>query len=472
MLPTFTVRPHCENCGRDFTAEKYLAQHRGRCRGPPRPHDQPQLQLRSQTGFLKESRHRPAAEAHHTVIVESDQEEGDQQPRNMDESPREQETQGPQEGREEPTNGREDQEEGNQRGNPAGDTLGAGATQQTNNEQLLQRGANQADSLPPAEGRPTRLQGCALWASLLTAVPSHPMLQTYLTAYPNRWTVTEILLGFPRGTTLPRVNEILQLVQNSPPPQETTLHQQRQTVHPELQPLTTPIRTAIARGLQESEKISRQARKMQDWHHHGITAIIAPVKNLGEAIRKYACNEELGDLDTRLEDLHQRIVQSAVQRRIRDPGQDARVAVQHYLLPVLGEVDHALRGQINAVCLFENLLACTEVEMLLRGLRKVGHQGTTGEDQPADTPPRDHSRGRGQHESPRTRETPGTRDPDSLYNNPANEGRRRRRAPSRRGQQREDTTRGMAEDSEPPSHNHPPPRRAPTGGIEHFSRRS
>lgn len=86
MLPTTRVRPICEHCGRDFTAEKYLTQHRSKCRGPPRNTAQPQLTLGSHLGFLTESRRQAAMEDGHptAMMIDIEDREGQIGPRRVE----------------------------------------------------------------------------------------------------------------------------------------------------------------------------------------------------------------------------------------------------------------------------------------------------------------------------------------------------------------------------------------------------
>lgn len=276
------------------------------------------------------------------------------------------------------------------------------------------------------------VQGALQWREALQNHPAH-------------WTLSEALLGLPRGITIPQVNSLVAHLQESTQTQEEEIRRLRDKVAPPLQPYIQQLRSAMAKASQEVAKYQRQADKIEHWHHHGIKAILTPIKNLEAAIKKYADTVDHTPLITQLDILHQDIGESVIKRRVANPARETTNTFVRHLSPIIAQIRKLMQGQFNATSLTATLIAQTELEMLIGRIRRTA-PGTGEQRESSPSPDEDSSDEQSEAPPPRTkRERPadarlaapdGPRPtPEEPGRDPAQEGKREA-SKNRNGDQR------------------------------------
>lgn len=216
-------------------------------------------------------------------------------------------------------------------------------------------------------------QPSAIWLERvllnLKQVQASEVVQEILNNCPERQLLGDFFFGV-RGVVFQGVNELVERIRSSDHPQEVSFVTLLKDVHKDLRPLIKETVGAMSRGLEASAKARKRSDKVENWAHHGISAITRPIGDLNKASRKHASPEDVTIIDSKLQELHKLIAESVIRKRQNDPQLHPRDCVLNCLRPVLMKVERVIKGQLNASRLLQVFLTHVEARLLLDMLGK------------------------------------------------------------------------------------------------------
>lgn len=195
-------------------------------------------------------------------------------------------------------------------------------------------------------------------------------LNEVLDLAPDMTTFSEVVLNIPRKQVLSKVNEYIQIIERSETSQNETYNNLLKKLSPELQNLVSTTKKAFLAGLRDSKKAEKQKTTVESWEKHGINQILQPIKQLQDAVRKYAHNDDKTFLDDTVNSMHKLIAESTLKARLESPLLEVRNCVMIRLSDVFSKLENLVAGQINARQILESFISLVDVALIL-GMTKA-----------------------------------------------------------------------------------------------------